>query len=326
MVNPDCDPPIFFVILNLLTSRRRKKRMRIRKPGKVQEGVWFLGRKESGVYLLEGKNGSMIISGGMSYIIPDILEQIKGFGIDEKKINKILILHSHFDHVGIIPFFKRRNPQIEVYASARAWELLKMEKAIVTINEFSRNVAKRMNREKTYSEYDLEWRDDIFGRIVREGEKIELGGLTVSIFETPGHSSCCIAAYISKLKTLFPTDGGGIPFDETIITSGNSNFTKYQESLERLKPLDVEYYCADHYGYVTGEEARQFIPMTIDMAKKKRAQMEEAYRSTRNIDAAAKLLISSFYEESPDYFLSPDIFFDVHRQMIRHIATVIDQK
>jgi glyoxylase-like metal-dependent hydrolase (beta-lactamase superfamily II) len=228
--------------------------------------------------------------------------------------------------VGIIPFFKRRNPQIEVYASARAWELLKMEKAIVTINEFSRNVAKRMNREKTYSEYDLEWRDDIFGRIVREGEKIELGGLTVSIFETPGHSSCCIAAYISKLKTLFPTDGGGIPFDETIITSGNSNFTKYQESLERLKPLDVEYYCADHYGYVTGEEARQFIPMTIDMAKKKRAQMEEAYRSTRNIDAAAKLLISSFYEESPDYFLSPDIFFDVHRQMIRHIATVIDQK
>jgi len=300
--------------------------MRIRKPGKVREGVWCLGRKESGVYLLEGKDGSMIMSGGMSYIIPDILEQIKEFEIDESRINKVLILHSHFDHVGIIPFFKRRNPHIEVFGSERAWELLKMEKAIVTINEFSRNVTKRMNREETYSTYDLEWRDDIRGSIVREGETIDLGDLTVSVFETPGHSSCCIAAYVPALKTLFPTDGGGIPFDETIITSGNSNFTKYQESLERLKPLEVDYYCADHYGYVVGEEAGQFIPMTIEMAKKKRSQMEEAYRATRDIDAAAKLLISSFYKESPDYFLSPDIFYDVHRQMIRHIASVIEQK
>jgi len=299
--------------------------MRIRTPGKVREGIWFLGRKETGVYLLEGTEGFLLVSGGMSYIILDLLQQFKAFGIDETRIQKILILHSHFDHVGIIPFFKRRNPQIEVLGSSRAWELLKMEKAIATINEFSRNVAKRMGQESIYSEYDLEWRDDVTGTILREGDQIDLGGLKVSILETPGHSSCCIAAYVPEWKALFPTDGGGIPFRETIITSGNSNYTKYQESLERLKPLEVDYYCADHYGYVVGEEARHFIPLTIEMAKKKRSQMEEAYRSTRDVDAAAKLLIASFYQESPDYFLSPDIFLDVHRQMIRHIATVIEQ-
>ena len=302
------------------------KSMRIQKPGRVQEGIWFLGRKETGVYLLEGRNGSMIISGGMSYIVPDLLEQFEEFKIDESRIKKILILHSHFDHVGIIPFLKRRHPEIEVCGSESAWEILKMEKAILTINEFSRNVAKRVGKEEVYSKHDLEWRDDISGRTIREGDRIDLGGIEVFVFETPGHSSCCIAGYVPELKALFPTDGGGIPFGETIITSGNSNFTKYQESLEHLRPLEVEYYCADHYGYVTGEEARQFIPMTIEMAKKKRSQMEEAYRSTRDIDAAAKLLISSFYEESPDYFLSPDIYLDVHRQMIRHIATVIERK
>ena len=300
--------------------------MRIRKPGKVQERIWFLGCEESGVYLLEGDESSMILSGGMSYIVPDLIEQFKEFEINVNRIRELLILHSHFDHVGIIPFFKRRYPEMEVYASERAWEILQMEKAIVTINEFSRNVARRMEREEAYSEYDLEWRDDIHGRMVREGEKIDLGGLTVSIFEIPGHSSCCIAAYVPELKALFPTDGGGIPFAQTIITSGNSNFTKYQESLEQLKDLDVEYYCADHYGYVIGEEARTFIPMTIEMAKKKRTQMEDAYRSTRDIDQAAKQIIASFYEESPDYFLSPDIFLDVYRQMVRHIASVIDQK
>ncbi len=298
--------------------------MRIRNPGKVRDRLWFLGREESGVYLLEGKDGFMIVSGGMSYILPDLLRQFKEFGIDEEGITKLLILHAHFDHVGIVPFFKRRHPKLEVYASGRGWEILQMGKAINTINEFSQTVTKRMGKEEVYSTLDLDWRDDITGKTVCEGDRIDLGGLEVSILEIPGHSSCCIAAYVPEFKALFPTDGGGIPFDETIVTSGNSNYTKYQQSLERLQGLEVEYYCADHYGYVTGEEAREFIPKTIEMARQQRARIEEAYRSTKDVELAAQRLISSFYNENPYYFLSPEIFLEVYRQMVRHIANVME--
>ncbi len=298
--------------------------MRIRNPGKVRDRLWFLGREESGVYLLEGKDGFMIVSGGMSYILPDLLRQFKEFGIDEEGITKLLILHAHFDHVGIVPFFKRRHPKLEVYASGRGWEILQMGKAINTINEFSQTVTKRMGKEEVYSTLDLDWRDDITGKTVYEGDRIDLGGLEVSILEIPGHSSCCIAAYVPEFKALFPTDGGGIPFDETIVTSGNSNYTKYQQSLERLQGLEVEYYCADHYGYVTGEEAREFIPKTIEMARQQRARIEEAYRSTKDVELAAQRLISSFYNENPYYFLSPEIFLEVYRQMVRHIANVME--
>ena len=143
--------------------------MRIRKPGKIRERLWFFGREESGVYLLDGKEGAMLISGSMSYIVPDLLQQFKVFGIHEEKITKLLILHSHFDHVGIVPFFKRRQPGMVVYASQRAWEILQMKKAVKTINEFSRDVAKRMGREDVYSTLDLEWRKDVTGKTVREG-------------------------------------------------------------------------------------------------------------------------------------------------------------
>jgi len=300
--------------------------MRIRRPGRVGDHIWFLGREESGVYLLEGRDGTMVVSGGMSYIVPEVLQQLDEFGIDEERISKILILHSHFDHVGIVPFFKRRFPRVEVYASARAWEVLRMEKAIATINEFSRNVAKRMEEEEAYFIYDLEWRGDVAGSTVREGDQLDLGDFRVSILEIPGHSSCCIAAYVPQLKALFPTDGGGIPFDETIVTSGNSNYTKFQEGLERLKELEIEIYCADHYGYITGEEAKTFIPKTIEMARRNRTLMEEVYRSVRDVDLAAKKLVSSFYDQNPSYFLSPEIFLDVYRQMVRHIASVLDGK
>jgi glyoxylase-like metal-dependent hydrolase (beta-lactamase superfamily II) len=303
-----------------LLSLEREVFMRIRKPGKVRDRLWFLGRQESGVYLLEGQDGSMMISGGMSYIVPDLLRQFKDFGLNEERVTKLVILHAHFDHVGIVPFFKRRHPEIEVYASARGWEVLRMEKAIRTINEFSKMVTKRMGREEVYSIYDLEWRDDVTGTTVHEGDRIEFGGLGASVFEIPGHSSCSIAVYIPELKALFPTDGGGIPFAGTIVPSGNSNYTKYQENLERLNSLDVEYYCADHYGYVVGEEAREFISKTIERAKEERALVEDLYRRTGNIDETAQKLTAAIYEENQDYFLAPEISIDVHRQIVRHIA------
>jgi glyoxylase-like metal-dependent hydrolase (beta-lactamase superfamily II) len=296
--------------------------MRVRKPGKIREKLWFLGCEESGVYLLEGRDGSMLVSGGMSYIVPELLLQFKEFSIDENRIRKLLILHAHFDHVGVVPFFKRRHPAMEVYASERGWEILRMEKAIRTINEFSVSVAAKMGKTEVCSKYDLEWRHDVTGQTVHEGDRIDLGDIEVRVFEIPGHSSCSIGAYVPQFKALFPSDGGGIPYKDTIIPSGNSNYTQFQEGLERLKNLDVEYLCADHYGYVTGEEAKEFISNTIEMAKTQRALIEKTYNHSRDVDQTVKELIALFASKNPDYFLSREIMEGVYGQMVRHIAKV----
>jgi hypothetical protein len=38
--------------------------MRIREPGKIAEGLYLFGLEESCIYLLEGRNESIIINGG----------------------------------------------------------------------------------------------------------------------------------------------------------------------------------------------------------------------------------------------------------------------
>lgn len=300
--------------------------MRIRQPGKIREQLWLLGREESCTYILEGHHESMIINGGTSYLVPDLLGQLDSFGINETRITKLLILHSHFDHVGTVPFFKRRYPTIEVYASARSWDIFRMPKAIDTINAFSRSVAKRVGKEGVYASYDLEWRDDMMGKAVSEGDCIDVGGLEVQIIATPGHSSCSLSAYVPQLKALFASDAGGIPYKDMILALGNSNFTQFQHSLEKLKDLDVEYVCADHYGCVAGDEARNFIQQTIEVARQGRASLEMAYRRTGDIDSAAKELTADFYQNNPDYFLPPDIFEGVYRQAIRQLADAIERE
>jgi glyoxylase-like metal-dependent hydrolase (beta-lactamase superfamily II) len=267
----------------------------------------------------------MLISGGTSYIIQDVLDQMADFGLALDRINKCLILHAHFDHIGVFPYFKRKKPEIELLASGRGWEILNMPKAIRTINESSRQVAERMGAADVLDRYDLDWSLDLDGRTVREGDRINLGGVSVHIMETPGHSSCSISAYVPSLKVLFPSDGGGIPYLDTIVPAPNSNFTRYQESLERLRTLDVDILCADHYGYIIGDEARGYIALSAETAAERRKEMEDVYKRTGELDKAAKELTDAFFKEYSDYIISPEIMQAVFRQSLRHVAAVLDE-
>ncbi|MBN2255704.1 MAG: MBL fold metallo-hydrolase [Deltaproteobacteria bacterium] len=300
--------------------------MRNREAGKICQCLWYLGRPESGVYLLEGSERSMIINGGLSCILPDVLRQIEEFGIDERRIDNLLILHGHFDHVGIVPFFKRRNPNLKIFASKRAWEILAMPHAISTINRFSDATAQRLSLPAIPPCYDVEWRTDVSGEALSEGDSIDLGSLRVSILETPGHSSCSLAAYVPEIEALFPSDSGGIPFKNIIVSSGNSNYTQYQNSLEKMSGLNVEYYCADHYGYVTGMEASSFIERSIDAAQAFRRRMESAYVRTGSINSAVGQMMIDMAHELDDYVLPGDIIEGIYGQMVKHIAMVMDEK
>lgn len=298
--------------------------MRIRTPGQVCDGLWYLGVEESGIYLLEGRDSAMFISGGMSYILPEVLRQLNEFGIEREKIDKHLILHSHFDHVGVVPYFRRNFKNLQIYASRRAWELLSMPKALETINSFSRLVTQRMRPQLLSLDFDYQWRDDVTGTAVTENERIDLGGREAVILETPGHSSCSISLYVPEMKALFPSDAGGIPYKDTIFPTGNSNFTMFQQSLERMTKLEVEYLGADHYGYLVGEEARTFIADTAQVAARLRKLIETVYARKKDIDTTVTMLINEHYRQNPDYFLSPEILTGVYRQMVRHISAAMN--
>lgn len=298
--------------------------MRCQTPGKICDGLWYLGHTESGVYLLDGKDETMIISGGMSYLVPSLMRQFQEFGLREDRARSILILHAHFDHIGVVPFFRRRHPDMKVYASFRAWQILGDSRNIQTINDFSRRVAERWGMNGAYATYELDWPQGLVGENVSEGTIIDLGDIAVHIFDTPGHSSCSISAYVPQLGALFPSDGGGIPYKDTIIVAANSNFTQYIESLKKLEALRVEYLCADHFGFVYGDEANSYLAHSLESALEEYARLEKIYLRVRDIEMATEEVASSFLAENPDYFLTPEIYRGVCRQIIKHIAKCVN--
>ena len=218
--------------------------MIIEEPGYITERILLLGRRESCIYLLKGKNEYAILGGGMAYIVPDLIRQFEEYEIDESRIKRIIILHSHFDHCGIVPFFKKRWPQAKVTASARAKELLATKKVIDSIEFLNQVLIMKYGIEDKAKELDLSFTGVDVEEVVKDGDILYSDGLTMEIIEVPGHSSCSVAVYVSKEKAMFASDAGGVPFGDQVFTAANSNFDKYVESLSKMARYETDIHLA----------------------------------------------------------------------------------
>ncbi len=293
--------------------------MRIAQPGWITDRILLLGRKESNMYLLKGSEHT-IVGGGMITIVPDVLEQLSFFGIEESRITRLLILHTHFDHCGTAPFFARRWPHITVVASKRGRQMLADPKVVASISLLSRAAIAQAGMEQRAEELGLSFDGVDVKETVDGGDRVNWGGIELEIIDAQGHSSDSIAAYMPSEKALFASDAGGIPFGDDVFAAGNSNFTRYQETLERFLQYDVHIHLAEHYGAFTGEDAKRFMPRSIHAAKETRRLMEESFRRTGDVQKSTAELTDLIMRRAPEYFLPREVMEMVIGQMMRYIA------
>jgi glyoxylase-like metal-dependent hydrolase (beta-lactamase superfamily II) len=207
-----------------------------------------------------------------------------------------------------------------IYASRRAWEVLQKPDVLESINGSNRYAANACGFTRAYAEHDLDWRPGITGETVGDGDCIDLGDVKVQILETPGHAPCCLSAYVPAKGVLFPSEAAGIPFKDKILPYGTSNFVHFESSLLKLKDLRADYVCSDHWGYLTGDEARAFIANTISETQRRRALMHEAYRRAGSVDDAARELARHFKDENLTNMLPAEKFEDSFRNMVKYVV------
>ena len=95
---------------------------------------------------------------------------------------------------------------------------------------------------------------------------------------------------------------------------------EYEQTLERFRQYDVDIHLAEHYGAFTGDDARQFMPRSIESARETRKLMEESYARTGDAEKSTKELTDLIMERAPEYFLPREVMAMVIGQMMRYIA------
>jgi len=298
----------------------------IAEPGKVTERITLLGAPESCFYHLDGGGEAVVIGGGMAYLAPRILPQIEAFAVDVKKITKLIVLRTHFDHCGLVPYLKKLWPWIKVAASERGRSRLSDPRVTQTIAASNQMAIARAGLDEEATRLGFEFTGIEVQQALKEGDRLVCGDVAIDILEVPGHSSCSIAAYVPEEKALFVSDAAGVHYKDFVFAAGNSNYDLYQKSLHRMAAYPVETVLLEHYGAAVGEEARTLLAKAIEAAESTRASIEKTYRLTGDVSKTTEAISRFVLARSPDYFLDKEILSMVIGQMVKFITKAQEEK
>ncbi len=276
-----------------------------------------LGTPAFPAFLSTGKVG-MIIEGGTGPTFEMIVQQIKSLDVDMKRIEYVLLTHTHADHIGALPHLKRRWPHLKVVASAPGAKILNTRELY---NEFllvDLGIAQLMRAKSEIDEIpptpeDYQFEVDL---LVKGGDTIDLGnGITWEIIDTPGHSLCHISAYEKTEKTVMVGDATGfyVPEKDLFWPNYFLSLKGYLESIRKLAAFPAERAVLSHNAVVEGDVRHYFEKAVTATRKYHENIMEQLNRgnSAESIALEGAQFVSTLTDIQPF-----KVMYDLCRLMI----------
>ncbi len=184
-------------------------------PARVFDNLYFVGGKIHSSWALTTREGIILIDTIYPYNSEElVVGGMKKLGLDPKSIKYVLVSHAHGDHIGGAEMLQSRYGA-RVVMGGPDWDL----------------VARFPNRYKTMSP-----KRDI---VAADGMKITLGGETLTVWLTPGHTPGTLSYTFSVLdrgKRLNVAYSGGTAFNFVNNTPdpGIRNFQTYIDSQRHM--------------------------------------------------------------------------------------------
>jgi 2-aminobenzoylacetyl-CoA thioesterase len=228
-------------------------------PGPVTPFLTILGSEQVPVYLL-GENPYVLVEGGVAVLAPLLETQFAEHGLNDENLLAQLILHSHWDHCGTLPWVRQHLPGTAIIASTEAVRLWENERYRRFIWKSNRGLAEVFHLTEL-----LPWLsggDEPLpcDRAVVPGETLEFGDMRLETIRALGHSACGMALFWPERGVLFVSDFAGLYLGkDTVLPLGYEGMAVFGETIETLAALPAEYVCLGHYGVLSGEQARQFF-------------------------------------------------------------------
>jgi len=163
------------------------------KPYKVFDDLYFVGTKVHSAWALTTSGGIVVIDTLFDYaILPEIVDGMTTLGLDPRNIKYVLISHAHGDHDQGAALLQSRYGA-KVVMGAADWDATLQRPETAAGGVPKRDVA-----------------------VGPEGLKLALGGTTIDIIATPGHTPGTLS-YIFPVKdkgrTLIVAYSGGTAFN-----------------------------------------------------------------------------------------------------------------
>lgn len=200
--------------------------------------------------LIIGSEKTAIIDCGMAYCGGDVVKNIKGKLAEEgrKTLDFAFLTHSHYDHMGALPYIRRAFPEVIVYGSTHCQEILQRPNAKVLMKKLG-TAARDLYRPDSKEEIPV---DDLAVDIaLKDGDMVSLGNETIQAIEAKGHTDCSMAYALEPDGILFTSESTGIvEAGLAINTPILKSFADAMTSLEKCRGYGAKYICLPHFGLI----------------------------------------------------------------------------
>ncbi len=242
----------------------------------------------SDVYLINCRTKVAMYDCGMAYcnkkLIENIDEQLHKWG--KKSIDVIFVSHSHYDHIGALPYILKRWETASVAGAKKSADVFKSKGALALIKKLGEAAR------DTYGVGD-QLEEEIISEglrvdiVLEDEEKLELGDKSFIAYSTPGHTDCSMSYMMMPERILFASESTGILRSPSLTSVAIlKSFDQAVESAKKCKSLHAKEIIGSHYGRTPSWFADEYFDLflrTAEYEQKAFAKFYDAGLSTEEM-------------------------------------------
>jgi glyoxylase-like metal-dependent hydrolase (beta-lactamase superfamily II) len=296
--------------------------MKIKAQGDIGNWISVSGKHFYPAYIIKGTKKNLMIDAGINMMGPAYVASLKKIFGDQNALDYVFATHSHFDHLGAIPYLKRKLPFLKAGAAFRVGTLMKKESVLNLMNVLSE--LQRGLFQDIVGEEDVRIEAVDFEFHLKEGDRFDLGGITCEVYEVPGHTGDSLAFFIPEIRALFAGEACGIPEgdkDSDVQVEFLSSYDDYVASLEKLIRLQPKLLGMGHMWIFTDDDATGFLQQSLEATPRYR-KLLETYLDAANgdMDAAVQLMITREYDEKGTILQPRESYVENLKAQVRQVA------
>lgn len=203
--------------------------------------------------LLSGQD-AVLIDTGYAFSAEKMAAQLKQV-LGGRSLSRILLTHSHYDHVGGCRVLKRHFPDAVLTASEAVQKILRKPTAMEVMKRLDASAA----QENGMHEFNG-WEDGIdIDHVVQDGDRIAWGSESILILSTPGHTRCSTSFYFEQEGLLAAAETVGIaPFFPKVSPAFITGYRDTLDSIAKCAALAPKSILLSHSPLIAGADAGRF--------------------------------------------------------------------